>query len=122
MKKNNILIVFLVIVAVSCKHEIKNQTSPAISFSNDVQPIINSNCTMSGCHGSDNTSKFMLLTYNDVIKHGEIKAKFPKRSNFYKKISTTNQKDIMPPPPYQPLSQEQIAVIENWIKEGAKNN
>jgi uncharacterized membrane protein len=120
----NILITFSVLVLLSCKHEIKNQTqaTPEVSFANDIQPIITSNCTMSGCHGSENTSEFTLLSYNDVINNGEIRAKHPAESDLYEKITDTNQDDIMPPPPYQPLSQEQIALIEKWIKEGAKNN
>lgn len=121
MRNVYISIVFLLFVVISCKHEIKNQT-PAVSFANDIQPIIISNCTTSGCHGSINTSKFTLLTYNDVMQNGEIKAKYPNQSSLYKKIITTNKHDIMPPPPFQPLLQEQITLIKNWIKEGAKSN
>lgn len=122
MKTQGILILFFLLVSISCKHEIKTQATPSVSFANDIQPIIISNCTMSSCHGSINTSKFTLLTYNDVIQNGEIKAKYPNQSSLYKKITTANKHNIMPPPPSQPLLQEQITLIKNWIKEGAKSN
>ncbi len=118
----NIVLAFSVLGLMSCKHEIKNQATPEVSFTKDIQPIIVSNCTMSGCHGSENTSEFTLLTYDDVMLNGEIKANLPFESDLFEKITDIDQDDIMPPPPYQPLSQEQIALIEKWIKEGAKNN
>ena len=45
-----------------------------------------------------------------------------RESKLYKVITTTSQGDVMPPPPYSPFSAANIAAIQKWINQGAKNS
>jgi cytochrome c5 len=51
-----------------------------------------------------------------------IRPGYPGSSKIYKVITTTNTGDRMPEPPRNPLSQDQINLINTWITQGAKNN
>ena len=111
---------FLVIsMATACRHQMDPATAPEVSFSKDIQPLIGSNCTMSGCHGTDNTSEFTLLTYDDVMRH--VRSEKPRDSELYEMI-TEDEDDRMPPPPKPPLSGANIQKVYTWILQGAKNN
>ncbi|HAP00971.1 MAG TPA: hypothetical protein DCQ93_03500 [Bacteroidetes bacterium] len=90
-----------------------------ISFRSDVQPIIAGNCQQSGCHGSTDFQKFPLVTYDDVIKNGEIKSGDANHSKLYK-VLNGNDDDLMPPS--GKLTVKQLYTIEFWIDQGAKNN
>ena len=104
----------------ACRHDALTPLSnaPAISFKNDIQPIIISNCTQSGCHGS-NDRRFKLLTYNDVLSI--VKPGAPHSSDLYSSI-TANTLNTMPQPPNPRLNDTQIKTIYVWILQGAKNN
>jgi hypothetical protein len=93
-----------------------------VSYSIDIQPIIISNCTQSGCHGSAHSEEFELLSYNDLIKHTGVNAGSPETSNLYSVIRSYNSEIIMPRMPYNPLTEKQIQLIYIWIGQGALNN
>lgn len=106
----------------SCRHDPITPLSdaPAISFQNDVQPIIISNCTESGCHGeSEGRGGLKLTTYDEVMK--SVSAGNPHASKLYGSI-TANTMNTMPKPPNPRLSDTQIKTIYLWILQGAKNN
>ena len=103
----------------ACKHDPILENIPAMSFKQDVQPVLIANCTMSGCHGSQQPEEFALLTYADVME--KIEAGKPTKSEIYKAITTSGE-DAMPPAPNQPLSSGQITRIYYWILQGAPNN
>ena len=106
----------------SCKHKTNFDTMSKVSYSTDIQPIIISNCAQSGCHGSVHSEEFKLLTYNDLIKHTEVKAGSPETSNLYSVIRSYDSETIMPRLPYNPLTEKQIQLIYIWIGQGALNN
>ena len=96
--------------------------STIISFSKDVQPILNSNCTP--CH-TDLHAKLNLLpccSYNQLLFDGYnasyIDTLNPENSRIYKHI--TGKLSIMPPS--GKLQESQINKILYWIKQGGKNN
>ena len=103
-----------------CRHDalIPLSNAPIMSFKNDIQPIMISNCTQSGCHGSSG-HRFKLITYNDVLSI--VKAGDPHSSELYSSI-TANTLNTMPQPPNPRLSDTQIKTIYVWILQGAKNN
>ncbi len=107
----------------ACQQEVTPATDlPDISFNQKVMPIIASNCTASGCHGNENTEEFTLLTYDDVIKHGDVSAGDANGSKLYQVITSPIDGKVMPEPPNPPLTDEQTAQIYLWILQGAKNN
>ena len=109
---------FLIVVFSACKHELDVPTKPEIGFAN-VQPIFGSNCTYSGCHGTENFKRIQLLNYDDVIKNGGIGDGDATKTKLYQSI-TGKGADIMPPSPHSPLSDVDIKTILLWIRQGAK--
>ncbi|MFN3939742.1 MAG: c-type cytochrome domain-containing protein [Chitinophagales bacterium] len=89
-------------------------------FQNVVFPIINSHCAQSGCHDpitqkeGINLSSWEAIYYGGTVKPGNANA-----SEMYEVI-TENGDDRMPPD--APLNNEQIAIIQLWINQGALNN
>lgn len=133
-----VMSVSLIALIISCKHQIPGITGtggsgenpPASStcsadtiyFQQQVLPIFVSNCAMSGCHDNASHEEGMVLTSYSGIMSGGIRAGNPGSSKLYKVITTSNSGDRMPPPPRNPLSQDQISLIYKWISQGAKNN
>ena len=107
---------------IGCRHNINFDSLEKVSYSTDIQPIILSNCTQSGCHGNTYNETFKLVTYNDLITHTEVKAGSPKSSKLYSVIRSYNPEEIMPSEPNEPLTDKQIQLIYVWIGQGALNN
>ena len=142
MKKKVVYSLLLIIIALflffGCRHELplpqnsstggSNQPPPtnvscspdSVYFVNEIQPIISSNCTMSGCH--DNISHadgVNLTTYAGILKY--VVPGNASNSKLYNVIIRTDG-ERMPPPPMAALSQGQRDKIIKWINQGAKNN
>ncbi len=126
MKKQSFVITVYLLLLLSgigllnCTHDPLTplEDAPLISFKDDVQPLVVSNCTQSGCHGK-NGGEFPLTTYEEVI--GKISAGNPHSSKFYKVI-TANAIGAMPPKPNPHLTDTEIKTIYLWIAQGANNN
>src|SRR5271163_151723 len=94
-----------------------------VSFIKDVAPIFRENCF--ACHDAKKRKgKFDMTTYENFRKGGEKEDPLapgkPESSHLYSLI-TTKGADRMPPKDSgNPLPKEKIAVIAQWIKEGAK--
>jgi len=84
-----------------------------ISFAEDVLPIIQTKCAVSGCHNGDMGPD---LTWTDFDQF------HARAESGLVKYRVTNH--IMPPSysPAGPLSQEQINTIACWADQGALNN
>jgi Flp pilus assembly protein TadD len=88
--------------------------APAATFSHDIAPIVYEKCAP--CHHPGEAAPFSLLTYQDVKKRAAL-------------VATVTRSGYMPP--WLPergygdfagerrLTPEQIAVIADWVKEGA---
>ncbi|NDF98360.1 MAG: hypothetical protein EB101_05445 [Chitinophagia bacterium] len=136
MMNRTVIGVALIISAMlfACTHETTSpnagNTPPTLSatcsadtayFVNEVLPIITSNCAMSGCHDAATRAEGVQLTsYSTIIKY--VKARNATGSELYKVITDPNPGDRMPPPPRSLLTAAQIAKIQKWINQGAKNN
>ncbi len=80
-----------------------------VSYLNDIRPILDANCQVSGCHGS-NSSLPSWATYADVqARASDIKSK-------------TGSKAMPPSSSGKSLTNEQIQKIADWVDDGAKNN
>ena len=92
----------------------------SVYFFNEIQPIISSNCTMSGCHDNvTHADGVNLTTYANILRYV-----IPGNAGGSKLIRVINRTDEerMPPPPASPLTQAQKDKIYKWINQGAKNN
>lgn len=79
---------------------------PEVFFDNQVKPIIDTNCQISNCHGS-NQNIASWATYNDIKARAEqIKAR-------------TTAKTM---PPTGTLPDAEIKLIADWVDQGAPNN
>jgi hypothetical protein len=91
-----------------------------VYYANDIQPLLNSSCGMSGCHDAASHKEGINITsYANVAKL--VKPGNANNSTLYAVITTTGE-NKMPPDPYPSLSADQIAKIKTWINQGAKNN
>jgi mono/diheme cytochrome c family protein len=76
---------------------------------------------MSGCHDAITSADDVNLTnYTNIMKY--VRAGNASRSELYQVMIETDPGDRMPPPPMSPLSSAQLAKIQKWINQGAKNN
>lgn len=103
-----------------------------VSFSEDIQPIFNGNCAVSGCHDSGTQESGVNLSSHEAalnsvgVQYGEnvINPGNPDQSPLVDKISNNNpQEGVRMPedgPPY--LSDTQIDSIRAWIEDGAPDN
>ena len=105
---------------ISCQHDttppiIDPSTVPnGICFSDDVLPLIQSNCSYAGCHSGGHEPN--LSTYGEIMKL--VKIGDPQNSRLYK----TAIGNEMPPKPHSLLNLEQVTLIYGWIEQGALNN
>ncbi|MFM8981797.1 MAG: c-type cytochrome domain-containing protein, partial [Spartobacteria bacterium] len=114
-----------------------NPATPApavekISFSSQVRPILSNSCF--ACHGPDShnqTSPFRLDTEEhsranlakagEPPRYGVVPGK-PEVSLLLQRIATHDPNEIMPPPYAKKpaLTEEQIATVAEWIRQGAE--
>lgn len=92
-----------------------------IDFSKDIKPILEKHCIK--CHGEEKDKGGLALhTKFHAFKEADsgevvIIAGKPEESLIYKKITETDEDDIMPPK--GAMEKDKIALIKQWIKEGA---
>ncbi len=115
--------IFLILISTvslnSCKHEVDLAGVPEISFANDIQLILSGNCTMTGCHGTDASSEFPLVSYENVMDEGDVEAGNANSSKLYEVLLRTDDERM---PPTGPLTDLQLKKIFIWIEQGAKDN
>lgn len=101
-----------------------------LSFNTHIQPILSEYCYH--CHGPDSgtrkpTDSPLRLDREEFAflarEHGKpsiIKGN-PAESDIVKRMRSTKESEIMPPPEsHKKMREEEIALIERWIKEGAE--
>lgn len=117
----------------ACKHEsLFDPTLPTVTvecdpdtvyFRNDIYPLIISNCAMSGCHdGNGEEDAEDLTSYEAIMNSDYVDPYNANESELIDKVNENDPDDIMPPPPAEPLTSAQIALLQTWINQGAKNN
>ncbi len=94
-----------------------------IDFSTQVKPIINNKCIT--CHGGVKAKAgFSLLFREDALAKTEsgktaIIPGDPHNSELVRRINNNDPEERMPYK-HDPLSKEEISILTNWIKQGAK--
>jgi hypothetical protein len=104
---------------ISCRHEPVIPEQP-VSFTNEILPIITSNCGQAGCHGAFDNIR--LTHYADFVNNGRVVGGNALGSKMYQRICSQKKDDMMPVPPQKPLASEQNMTIYIWIQQGAENN
>ena len=98
-----------------------------VQFNRDIRPIFSDTCY--ACHGPDENKvkgKLRLDSLEAARKGGKsgdpaITPGHPEKSEVMKRLLTTDTDDHMPPAEFHKiLSKAQIALVEQWIKEGAE--
>lgn len=85
----------------------KTCSADSVYFTNDILPLITSNCSMTTCHGGRYSPT--LTTYSQISRN---------RSNISQEIT----KGSMPRPPVGLLTAAQISAFKKWVSQGYKNN
>lgn len=92
--------------------------NPRACFQRDILPVLLSNCAISGCHDAVTAKEeYRFNNYTNTLKAVNISN--PSGSKLYDVITENNPEDVMPPPPYNRLSDIQIDSILAWITYGA---
>lgn len=95
-----------------------------VYFDMQVLPILVSNCAKSGCHDiATHEEDIVLNSYESIMNSDEhlIRPFDLNGSELFEVITENDSDDVMPPPPNQRLTAEQIALISKWILQGAKD-
>lgn len=123
----NLLRIFLLASAIfssllifSCRHEPELLPGTAeVCFDQEVIPVIQSNCAVSGCH--DGSGELNSLTTYDAVRNLANPGK-PNSSKLHEVLSANlNAEKHMPPKSRQALTTEQINNIYLWILQGANH-
>jgi len=94
-----------------------------IFFQQQVLPIFQSSCAVPGCHDAVSQQNGIILdSYDNIVSTGDIEAGNPNAGDIYEVITEADPDDVMPPSPYNSLTQQQISTIFYWIQQGAQNN
>ncbi len=133
------LIVSVTVLFFACKHELpfpagiipvaevanpgssgKTCSADTVYFANEIQPLLNSSCAMTGCHDAiTHKEGINLSTYLGTLKI--VSPGKPSSSKLYSTIVQSGS-NRMPPPPSPAMTTAQIAKIQKWITQGAINN
>lgn len=86
------------------------------SYKNDIAPLVNSKCALSGCHVSGSHKPYLKLdeSYLQIIGGGFINTNLPRESIIYKEINGGMQE-------YIPSAADRQKIYD-WIRTGALNN
>lgn len=107
----------IAVLPLACTHEYIQNVNP-VCFEREVLPILQSNCTQSGCHNSQDREKgYDFSTYEGALS--AVEAGSYRKSELYKVLVLPGGGEAMPPKPYNRLSDAQIERIALWIEEGA---
>lgn len=99
------------------------QPKGPISFINDVAPILKENCM--GCHGAKNPKGKLDMTKYESLRKGGTKDDpivpgKPEESYLIDVLVATDSKRMPPKEAGDPLTKDKVAIVQQWIKEGAK--
>lgn len=97
----------------------------ALKFSRDIRPILSENCF--ACHGPDDKKREAGLRLDDEASAKKtndgvtaIVPSHPEKSALIQRIESTDPDEVMPPPKlHKTIPANQIALLKQWIKEGA---
>ncbi len=96
-----------------------------VKFNRDVRPILSKNCF--ACHGPDPQTReggFRLDVRDSAIAEADsgerpIMPGDTEASELLRRIETTEEGEVMPPDPHDPLATAEIDTLTRWIAQGA---
>ncbi|MGZ3750811.1 MAG: hypothetical protein ACXVB0_06340 [Mucilaginibacter sp.] len=122
-----ILVSQLILILNSCTKSttVLEDLTPAVtktvSFSKDIQPILNKSCATSGCHsGSVAPNLSSATAYNALINGNFINKGTPEGSEVY--LWLTGKRSVAMPAGSANNPSNINGLVLAWIKQGAKNN
>jgi len=123
MKNNFILILIFSLFLFSCEWEKLEPVAEMpenVSFANDLMPIFNLSCNMSGCHNAGGIPPDLTPenAYLNIIATSQVDTTDVENSKLYSRMSSTSS----PMPPSGLLSEYSQLLVKIWIEEGAQNN
>lgn len=84
-----------------------------VSFSMTIQPFVQNNCAVSGCHAANGQTPTM-ETYNQIkAQENRIRARA---------INNRGSSNRMPPAGRVLLTDQQVNDLQSWLDNGAPNN
>ena len=93
-----------------------------IYFEKDLLPVLQSSCALANCHDDITQEDGVQLTdYASVMATADVDPFDPEGSDLYEVLIETDPDKRMPPPPNNPLTQEQINMVYKWIAQGAQD-
>ncbi|MDZ4402251.1 DUF1553 domain-containing protein [Prosthecobacter sp.] len=100
--------------------------SRPISFSKEIRPILSENCYF--CHGPDEKKREAGLRLDDETSSKKsndgviaVVPGNPDKSALIERIVSKDPDEVMPPPKqHKTISPVQVALLKEWIKQGAK--
>jgi hypothetical protein len=97
-----------------------NEITRTISFSNDLVPIFNKSCNLSGCHSSGGKAPNLTSAnaFGGLQIGNYINTTSPETSVIYQWMSGKKST----PMPVSGINKDYNAIRIAWIKQGAKNN
>jgi hypothetical protein len=103
--------------------DIGNTQNDTVCFSQNILPILQSGCAVSGCHDPITQQEGLnLSSFAATMSSGAVVPFSPGGSKLYQSIIKPNGEDRMPPYPRAGLTTTQIQMINKWISEGALNS
>lgn len=92
-----------------------------LEFNRDIRPVLASKCY--ACHGPDEDKREggLRLDVREEAVREAINPGRPEESEFWKRITTHDPEDVMPPPTSpKPLTDTERKLFRQWIAEGAE--
>jgi hypothetical protein len=96
-----------------------------VRFNRDIRPLLTKHCT--ACHGGVKEAGDVSFIFREkALGKGEsgnatIVPGKPELSEMVRRIKSSDPDEVMPQPKHgPPLSKDEIALVEQWIREGAK--
>jgi len=93
-----------------------------IEFNRDIRPILSDRCF--ACHGPDEAAREADLRLDERAsatgEHEAIVAGDAAGSELIRRVTSTDEFEVMPPPEHgEPLSADEVALLRQWIDQGA---
>jgi hypothetical protein len=116
--------VFSLLLAWSCAVGIGPALAAEVDFARDVRPLLNQHCTP--CHGGVKKAGGVSFLFRESAMAPGKSGAVPflpgdlEKSEAITRLLTADEDDRMPPPKHGPrLSEKDIAVFRDWVKQGA---
>ena len=97
----------------------------SVDFAQDIRPILNKNCV--GCHGGVKRAGKISFIHRDsvVAKDAEDEKPIypgdPDKTEMISRVLSDDEEERMPPPEHGPkLSENEIKLLRDWIRQGAQ--